>query len=316
MYKELLTEKYRPQNLDEVALPKRIKDFLEEGIQTNLMFYGTQGSGKTSTAKLMVKQFGNSHIYINCSSETGIDTVREKITEFCETRSLTGGKTLKIVLLDEFDGMSTASYQALRGCIEKYAMNTRFVATCNFINKVPDPIKSRFTTISFDFEGEELTEVKKQMFKRVKYICDNEGVGITKDAIAFLVKNNYPDYRSIVNKLQTLIIQGVEQITVDEVASHSSEYNGIFDIVLGGKDPVNNYKVLVGEYGNKVDDVLNALGREFINYIVTSRPEYIDKIPYATVLVAKYQNQRFSTIDPVVCMLACVYELQEVFGGK
>lgn len=316
MYKELLTEKYRPQNLDEVALPKRIKDFLEEGIQTNLMFYGTQGSGKTSTAKLMVKQFGNSHIYINCSSETGIDTVREKVTEFCETRSLTGGKTLKIVLLDEFDGMSTASYQALRGCIEKYAMNTRFVATCNFINKVPDPIKSRFTTISFDFEGEELTEVKKQMFKRVKYICDNEGVGITKDAIAFLVKNNYPDYRSIVNKLQTLIIQGVEEITVDEVASHSSEYNGIFDIVLGGKDPVNNYKVLVGEYGNKVDDVLNALGREFINYIVTSRSEYIDKIPYATVLVAKYQNQRFSTIDPVVCMLACVYELQEVFGGK
>ena len=314
MYQELLTEKYRPKNLDEVALPKRIKDFLEGGIKTNLMFYGTQGSGKTSTAKLMVKQYGNSYIYINCSSETGIDTVRDKITNFCETQSLVGkNDELKVVLLDEFDGMSTSSYQALRGCIEKYAVNTRFVATCNFVNKVPDPIKSRFTMISFDFEGDELNDVKKQMFFRIKHICDNEGVGIDKDSVAFLVKHNYPDYRTIVNKLQTLILQSVKNITLQDVSTYQSEYNNVYDLVLGEQDPVNNYKVLVGEYGNKVDDVLNALGRDFIDYIVTNKPEYTRYIPFITILVAKYQNQRFSVIDPVVTMLACVFELQDVF---
>lgn len=317
MYKELLTEKYRPKNLDEIALPKRVKDFLEGGIQTNLMLYGTQGSGKTSTAKLMVKQYGNSYKYINCSSETGIDTVRETITSFCETQSLTGNRNeLKIVLLDEFDGMSAASYNALRGCIEKYAMNTRFVATCNYISKIPDPMKSRFTCISFDFEGDELMEVKKQMFVRIKHICDNEGVGIEKDAVAYLVKHNYPDYRSIVNKLQTLILQGVENITVKEVSAAQSEYDGVYKLATGVQDPQNNYTVLAGEYGNAVDDVLNALGQGFIEYIIREKPEYIRFIPHVTITVAKYQNMRFSTIDPVVTMLACVFELQEIFKNE
>lgn len=312
-----MTEKYRPKNLDEVALPKRIKSLLEGGIKTNLMFYGTQGSGKTSTAKLMVKQYGNSYLYINCSSETGIDTVREKITNFCETQSLVGGTDkLKIVLLDEFDGMSTSSYQALRGCIETYAYNTRFVATCNFISKVPDPIKSRFTTISFDFEGDELADVKKQMFLRVKHICDNEGVEIDKDAVAYLVKHNYPDYRSLVNKLQTLILQDVKHITLDCVSTVSTEYNDVYELVLGKPDTVNNYKALVGEYGNKVDDVLNSLGRDFIDYIITSKPELVRVVPHIAITVAKYQNQKFSVIDPVLSMLACVYELQNIVNQK
>ena len=167
--------------------------------------------------------------------------------------------------------------------------------------------------ISFDFEGDELNDVKKRMFFRIKHICDNEGVGIDKDSVAFLVKHNYPDYRTIVNKLQTLILQGVKNITLQDVSTYQSEYNNVYDLVLGEQDPVNNYKVLVGEYGNKVDDVLNALGRDFIDYIVTNKPEYTRYIPFITILVAKYQNQRFSVIDPVVTMLACVFELQDVF---
>lgn len=317
MYQELLTEKYRPKNLDEIALPKRVKDFLEGGIKTNIMLYGTQGSGKTSTAKLMVRQYGNSHLYINCSSETGIDTVRDKITSFCETQSFVGKRDeLKVVLLDEFDGMSAASYNALRGCIEKYAVNTRFVATCNFIGKIPDPMKSRFTLISFDFEGEELDEVKKQMFARIKHICDNEGIGIDKYAVAHLVRNNYPDYRSIVNKIQTFILQGVKNITVDDLSATHTEYGGIYEIVTGGQDPVENYKALSGEYGNKVDDVLNALGKDFIEYIIHEKPDYTRFIPHISITVAKYQNQRFAVIDPVITMLACVFELQEIFKSK
>lgn len=309
---ELLTEKYRPKSLDEIALPKRLKDMLSRGIQTNLLLYGTQGTGKTSTAKLMVKQFGHSYIYINCSKETGIDTIREKISQFCMTSSLIGGtNTHKVVIMDEMDGMSTQAYQALRGCIEEFACNTRFVATCNFISKVPEPIQSRFECISFDFDGDELLEVKRNCILRIKYICDNEGVGISKDAAASLIKNNFPDMRSIVNKIQTCILQGITYIEEGDIAKYNSECTDIFNLVLDTNDPVGNYKKLMENYATKVDEALNSLGREFIEYIIATRQDLVKYIPYLTVIAAKYQFQKFNCIDPCVCLLACVYEMQQ-----
>lgn len=312
---QLLTEKYRPQSIDEIALPKRIKDILSKGIRTNMLLYGTQGTGKTSTAKLMVKQFGHNYMYINCSKETGIDTIRERISNFCMTSSLTQTKSgLKVVIMDEMDGMSTQAYQALRGCIEEFACNTRFVATCNFVSKVPEPIQSRFECISFDFEGEEMKEVKIQCVYRIKHICDNEGVSIEKDAISALIKNNYPDMRSIVNKLQTMILQGITEIKATDITKYNSSYTDIFELVTTTNDPVNNYKVLVSNYANKTDDVLNSLGREFIQYIIDNRSDLTKFIPHITITAAKYQNQKFQCIDPVVCMLACVAEIQQIIN--
>lgn len=312
---QLLTEKYRPQSIDEIALPERIKDILSKGIRTNMLLYGTQGTGKTSTAKLMVKQFGHNYMYINCSKETGIDTIRERISNFCMTSSLTQTKSgLKVVIMDEMDGMSTQAYQALRGCIEEFACNTRFVATCNFVSKVPEPIQSRFECISFDFEGEEMKEVKIQCVYRIKHICDNEGVSIEKDAISALIKNNYPDMRSIVNKLQTMILQGITEIKATDITKYNSSYTDIFELVTTTNDPVNNYKVLVSNYANKTGDVLNSLGREFIQYIIDNRSDLTKFIPHITITAAKYQNQKFQCIDPVVCMLACVAEIQQIIN--
>lgn len=318
---ELLTEKYRPQSLDEIALPKRLKElFSKEGIVQNMLFYGTQGAGKTSLAKLLCKQFGNSCLYINCSSETGVDTVRERICNYCETSSLTGDKNkLKVILLDEFDNMSGGSYAALRGVIEKYASNSRFVATCNFINKVPDPIKSRFVLVSFDFEGEELNEVKVQMVYRLRDICKREGLNMDDKAIAYLIKNNFPDYRKIINKIQQLVMlgKGDEQITVDDVATTTHEFVEVYDMVLGGKvAPAENYKAIVNVYKNKVDDVVASLGVPFIQYITAHKPELVPYIPHVTIINAKYQAQLNNVIDPMISLLSLVYELQELFGGK
>lgn len=314
---QLLTEKYRPQSIDEIALPKRIKNMLSNGIRTNILLYGTQGTGKTSTAKLMVKQFGHNYLYINCSKETGIDTIRDKISNFCMSSSLAHHKdSLKVVIMDEMDGMSTQAYQALRGSIEEFACNTRFVATCNFLSKVPEPIQSRFQCISFDFEGDEMKEVKVALVYRIKEICDNEGVKISKDAISALLKNNFPDMRSIVNKLQTMILEGVTNIELGDVSKYNSSFTDIFELVTTSNDPVMNYKVLVSEYANKTDDVLNSLGREFIQYIIANRTDLTRFIPHLTITAAKYQNQKFQIIDPVVCMLACVAEMQQIINQK
>ena len=274
--KELLTEKYRPKTLDEIALPERVKNILKNGIQTNLLLYGTQGTGKTSTAKLMVKSFKHQYIYINCSKETGIDTIREKISNFCMTSSLmSGGNGLKVVIMDEMDGMSAQAYQALRGCIEEFACNTRFVATCNFISKVPEPIQSRFECISFDFDTSETLEVKKQYVYRIKEICDTEDIKIDKEAISMLMKNNFPDMRSIVNKLQSMMVQGIDHVTIEHVSKTNSEYTDIFDLVINTTDPVENYKMIVSNYSTKIDEALNSLGKEFIEYITSSNPDLL-----------------------------------------
>lgn len=310
--KELLTEKYRPKTLDDIVLPKRVKNMFQNGIQANILLYGTPGTGKTSTAKLMVKQFGHQHLYINCSKETGIDTIRDKISNFCMSSSLMMNREkLKVVIMDEMDGMSQQAYQALRASIEEFACNTRFVATCNFLSKVPEPIQSRFECVSFDFEHEELKEVKKLCALRIKHICDNEGIEIDVDAIVSLMKNNFPDMRSIVTKLQSMIIQGITHVTIEDVTKNNSECTDIFDLVINSNDPVNNYRVLVGTYGSKTDEVLNALGKEFIEYIISSHPELTKFIPYITIITAKYQSQKNNCIDPVICMLACVYEIQQ-----
>jgi len=315
--KELLTEKYRPKTLDEIALPERVKNILKNGIQTNLLLYGTQGTGKTSTAKLMVKSFKHQYIYINCSKETGIDTIREKISNFCMTSSLmSGGNGLKVVIMDEMDGMSAQAYQALRGCIEEFACNTRFVATCNFISKVPEPIQSRFECISFDFDTSETLEVKKQYVYRIKEICDTEGIKIDKEAISMLMKNNFPDMRSIVNKLQSMIVQGIDHITIEHVSKTNSECTDIFDLVINTTDPVENYKMIVSNYSTKIDEALNSLGKEFIEYITSSNPDLIKYIPHITIIAAKYQSQKNMCIDPVICLLACVYEMQQTIHQK
>lgn len=315
--KELLTEKYRPKTLDEIALPERVKNILKNGIQTNLLLYGTQGTGKTSTAKLMVKSFKHQYIYINCSKETGIDTIREKISNFCMTSSLmSGGNGLKVVIMDEMDGMSAQAYQALRGCIEEFACNTRFVATCNFISKVPEPIQSRFECISFDFDTSETLEVKKQYVYRIKEICDTEDIKIDKEAISMLMKNNFPDMRSIVNKLQSMMVQGIDHVTVEHVSKTNSECTDIFDLVINTTDPVENYKMIVSNYSTKIDEALNSLGKEFIEYITSSNPDLIKYIPHITIIAAKYQSQKNMCIDPVICLLACVYEMQQTIHQK
>lgn len=311
----LFTEKYRPNGLDELIVPARIREKLANGINTNLLLHASAGCGKTSTAKAMVKQFKNPYLYINASVDTGIDVIRNRITDFCTTRSLTGdSKQLKIVILDEIDGVSDSFFKGLRASMDQFSSNTRFIATCNYINKIPEPIQSRFELIDFNFTENEEKEVKKEYMRRIYEICKKEGISIEKDAIVELVKRKFPDLRSILNVLQGYKNEGVDNITVDNVSSHMATYKDVYDIVLGKCNPVDNYKYLVTNYSSKVDDILASLGNDFIDYIVNDKPEFTKYIPQISIIVAKYQEQRVKVIDVVICMLACVYELQTIIN--
>ena len=308
----LWEEKYRPQNLKELIIPQRIRTIFENGVVQSMLLYGTAGIGKTSAAKAICKQFQHNTLYLNMSETTGVDTIRETIMEFAMNQSILHyDNPIKVVILDEMDGMSQQAYAALRATMEKCSVNTRFIGTCNYIEKIPDPIQSRFLMIDFNFTSEEINEVKKGQLLRVVEICRKEGLNITKDAVAKLVLTYYPDFRSIVKKLQRFSLEGKTNVSVDDIKDSASEYAELYDMIITQDNPVENYKFVMKNYSNCVDEVIAALGYPFVEYILKSKPNLMGKIPIITILNAKYQQNLKNCIDPVVVLLANIFELQE-----
>lgn len=310
---QLFTEKYRPQNLEHLILPDRVMRRFKDGLVQNMLFAGSPGTGKTSTAKAIVNQFELPYLYINASTDTSVDVIRTRIIDFCSTISIMDKQgTFKVVILDEVDGVSDQFFKALRATMEQFAGNSRFIATCNYINKIPDPVLSRFEVINFDFDKEEENELTKKYIKRVYSICKSEGLEIEKDALVEFVRRNFPDLRTTLNKLQGFKTQGTSKITVNDVKRFNSIFKDVFDLIFNETDPVNNYKFLVSNYSNRVDEVLNALGEELVEYIRTEKNIAVKHIPQIIITVARYQQQRITVIDPVISMLACVYEIQTI----
>jgi DNA polymerase III delta prime subunit len=316
MIQELFTEKYRPKNLEQMILPERIRKSIGSGeLHQNYLFYGSPGLGKTSLAKVLAGNYP--YLYINVSDESSVDVIREKITNWCSTISLLdGAEKHKVVILDEMDGASDQFYKALRATIEKFAATARFVGTCNYINKVPEPVQSRFTCVSFDFVNkEEEKEVMVEFIKRTWSILKNAGITIERDAVIEFVKRNFPDMRSILNKTQNFIIQGVKEIRAEDIKQLNYSFRDIFELCTKNGDAHENYKFLMTNYGSKVDDVLASLGTELPEYIRENHPTKVNKIPQIVIKTAHYQSQRVTVIDPAISMLAAVYECQMIFNS-
>ena len=204
-------------------------------------------------------------------------------------------------------------YKALRGTIEKFAGNTRFVATCNYINKVPDAIQSRFEVINFDPSTSEEEEIIKIEWRsRVRLILGKLGISIDDDSLSAFEKSYFPDFRSALNRIQSWSIEGVTQLDLAKVKEANWSYEDLYKMLMTSKDPVNNYQVLVGQYSTKVDDVMTSLGGEFIDWIVKNHPDKAKIIPATIVLVASHQAQRTAVIDPVVSLLSLFFQIQKL----
>lgn len=310
---QLFTEKYRPKNLDELILPDRVMSKFSDGLVQNMLFAGSPGTGKTSTAKAVVNQFKLPYLYINASTDTSVDVIRTRIIDFCSTVSIMDAPgAFKVVILDEVDGVSDQFFKALRATMEQFASNSRFIATCNYINKIPDPVLSRFEVINFDFDKEEESELTKKYIKRVYGICKAEDLTIEKDALVEFVRRNFPDLRSTLNKLQGFKTQGTTNITVGDVKRFNSVFKDVFLLIFTETDPAKNYQMLVSNYSNRVDDILQSLGEEFVEYIKQEQASSVKHIPQIIISVAKHQAQRVHVIDPVITMLSCVYEIQTI----
>ena len=313
MIQDLLTEKLRPKEIRHMILPPRIRSLFEnKGLNHNVLLAGSPGCGKTTLAKILAKDLP--HIFINVSDESSVDTIRNKINDFCSNISVLDGKSSKkVVILDEFDGASDQFYKALRGTIEKFAGNTRFVATCNWINKVPEAIQSRFEVINFDPSNPEEEEmIKDEWRSRVNLILGKLGITIDQESLVAFEREYFPDFRSALNRIQSWTIEGITKIDLSKVKEANWSYEDLYKMIIESKDPVKNYQTIVGQYSSKVDDVMTSLGEEFINWIVKNHPDKTKIIPAVVVLVASHQAQRIAVIDPVVSLLSLFYQIQKL----
>ena len=312
MIQELLTEKLRPKELKHMILPQRISNIFLNGLGHNVLLSGSPGCGKTTLAKILALPFP--HLFINVSDESSVDTIRNKINEFCSSMSVLDGKSSKkIVVLDEFDGASDQFYKALRGTIEKFASNTRFVATCNYMNKIPEAIQSRFEVIDFNpIDSSEETALKDEWKSRIKIILAKIGISIDDDSLETFQKNYYPDFRSALNRIQTWMIEGVKEVDSQKIKEFGWSYEDLYKMIVESKDPVKNYQIMVGEYSGKVDDIMSALGNEFIDWIIGNKPELSRIIPAVIILVASHQAQRVQVIDPMISLLSLFCSIQKL----
>lgn len=308
----LWEEKYRPQTFDDLILPNRVDEKIRKGAYTHFLLHGPPGSGKTSAAKVLAKEHDS--IYINCSNETGVDSVRNKITDFASSYSLMGGADkLKIIILDELDGVSDAYFKALRGTIEQFHMTTRFIATCNYFNKIPDNVQSRFECINFDFNEDEIKEVEKSYMRRVHKICSVEGLTIQNDALVELVRRKFPDLRSTIKTLHGYKMEGTTSITKDTVVKFHGAHKDVYQLIFSKKAPKDFYKEL-GKYSSKTDEVIGSLGTEFIEFIQAEYPAATSKLPLIAYEVNQHSYQSRFVIDPYVCLLSLIFKLNSIIN--
>lgn len=314
---KLFIDLFAPKKLEEYVLPERIIKQFQNGVYAHLLFFGNPGLGKSSLAKLLAKD--HPCLYVNASEEGRIEVLRSEIATFCTDVQLNfEGKAsdIKVVILDEIEGVSATFFDALRGFMDVYGKKVRFVATTNYINKVPAPILSRFECVDFGFASSEEEKFILEKYRlRLKAISiKGAKMEIADDALDFLVQKNFPDFRGALQDLQRLHVSGVKNITIDDIKTKSYEFKELYELIFTGdiRKPEQIHKILMGDYANKAMDVLQALDNNFIGYIQNNKADLIGIIPNVTVTVCKYQHMSNTVIDQALPMKACVFELMGI----
>jgi DNA polymerase III delta prime subunit len=300
----LWVEKYRPKTLADCVLPSRLKktftDIVKSGEIPNLLLCGSAGVGKTTIARAISSDLNMDVLFINASLENGIDVLRSRISQFASSMSLTGNK--KLVVLDEADNMTTALQTALRGFIEEFSKNCRFVLTCNFPQKIITPLHSRCSVIDFTLrDKEEKIESMSLFFKRICTILELENVEFDKKILATIVNKYYPDFRRLINELERCTYSG----KLDEALLVNFSEKLFLDLVSYLKDKsFSSMRKWVGENSNIESAELFRKLYDFSADVL--KPE---SIPQLILLLADYQYKDAFVIDKEINRVACLTEI-------
>ena len=299
----LWVEKYRPKKITDCILPESIKntfiEFVGQKEIPNLLLSGGSGVGKTTVARALCEELHADYILINGSEESGIDVLRNKIKQFASTVSLQGGS--KVVILDEADYLNPQSTQpALRGFIEEFHRNCRFIFTCNFKNRIIEPLHSRCSVIEFKINGNKAI-LASQFMNKVEYILKEEKIGFEEPVVAELIMKHFPDWRRVLNELQRYSVSGtidsgilvnIAEVSLKELMDH-----------LKGKDFKNVRKWVVDNIDNDPVKIFRRIYEKLYDFMEPG------SIPAAVLVLGKYQYYSAFVADPEVNLLACLTEI-------
>jgi len=299
----LWVEKYRPTKITDCILPESIKntfiEFIGQKEIPNLLLSGGSGVGKTTVARALCEELHADYILINGSEESGIDVLRNKIKQFASTVSLQSGS--KVVILDEADYLNPQSTQpALRGFIEEFHRNCRFIFTCNFKNRIIEPLHSRCSVIEFKINGNKIM-LAEQFMERVEQILKSENIGFDEPVVAQLIMKHFPDWRRVLNELQRYSVSG----TIDSgILVNMAEVN-LTELMthLKKKEFTKMRKWVVDNIDNDPVKVFRKIYEKLYDYM---KPE---SIPNAVIVLGEYQYKSAFVADQEVNLLACLTEI-------
>ena len=304
--KFLWVEQYRPRTIEECILPDSIKDsfkaFIEQGEIPNLLLSGTAGIGKTTVAKALCDQLGASYIVINGSDEGRfLDTVRTRVRTFATTVSLTSSTSHKVVIIDEADNTTSDVQLSLRPAVEEFHTNCRFIFTCNFPNKIIEPLHSRCTVIDFKIKNGNKPVLQAQFFKRLKTILDENSIEHDDKILMKLITRYYPDWRRLINETQRHAATGkVDSSILVDIADIKLE-----DLVRSLKN--KEFTVVRKWVVDNIDNDPAIILRRIYDSLYESLKG--PSIPEAVLIIAKYQYQIEFVADQEINMLACLTEI-------
>ena len=296
------TEKYRPRTVEDCILPERLKTVFQQYVNQkempNLLLAGGAGVGKTTIAKAMCNEIGCDYMVINGSDENGVDTIRVKIKNYASSISLSGGR--KVVILDEADYLTPNAQAILRNAIEEFAANCSFIFTCNYKNKIIDPLHSRCAVIEFNLKNGEKQKMAGAFFKRITHILDTEKVEFDEKVIAEVVKKHFPDFRRVINELQRYsklgkidvgILSQIGDISITQIVKHLKEKDFTSVRKWAASTDIDNTT-----FFRKLYDALYDI----------AKPQ---SIPQAVLILADYQYKQAFVADHEINLVACLTEI-------
>lgn len=297
------SEKYRPKKIEDTILPQNLKSVFQAivtgGELANMIFTGTAGTGKTTVARALCDEMSLDYIIVNASEEGGIDTLRTKIKQFASSISLQGG--YKVVILDEADYLNPSSFQpALRGFMEEFSKNCRFILTCNFKNRIIKPLHSRCAVYEFNTSKKDMAKLASKFMERLTFILKTENIEYKDQVVANLIISHAPDWRRIINEAQRLSTEG----SIDEhtTLNNSTKYK---ELMIFLKD--KNFKKMRTWIVDNIDTDSSVIFRGIYDEMFT----YVEdqSIPNLILILADYQYKASFVADHELNTVACMTEL-------
>ena len=295
---ELWVEKYRPQVLEEYVgneiIKNKIADYLTQGSIQNLLFHGVAGTGKTTLAKLIAKNLNCDLLYLNASDERGIDTIRDKIIPFASTM---GFNDVKIVILDEADYLTPQAQATLRNTIESCSATTRFILTCNYLERIISPLQSRCQ--SFEITPPSKSEV----YYKCQEILTKEKISFYEQGIEDVINTHYPDIRKIINTIQGSIVDG--QVKIDDNSLKNTQLGDQIVEALEKKLKLSVIRQMLADSGAREFDGL-------FKVLYDNVSKYTNREGEAILIIAKYQYEYTFVLEKEICIAAMLNKLLEI----